>query len=189
MHKGHQVTFAQPRGMSFARGKTRPASHEEVNEDPEVTYGPCATGAAALGSCRLVLRSGPEAPKKAREFTTATLRDWELDALVSDAVVIASELVTNAIRYGSHRTSKGSLEEQVELAWQRHLTQVICAVIDGSSAPPVLATAELDAECGRGLLVVQALAAGWGWTMLGPAQKAVWAALELAIGSLGSLGT
>jgi anti-sigma regulatory factor (Ser/Thr protein kinase) len=184
MHKGHQVTFAQPRDVSFARDETRPASQDEASDGPALGYyGPCAAGAAALGSCRLVLASGPEAPKRAREFTTATLRDWELDALVNDAVIIASELVTNAIRHGSRRASQGTSHQQVELAWQRHLTQVICAVIDGSATPPVLAAAELDAECGRGLLVVQALAAGWGWTMLGPAQKAVWAALELAIGS------
>jgi Histidine kinase-like ATPase domain len=193
MHKGHQVTFAQPRDLSVERGQTPPASPAGVSEDLLLTYAPCAAGAAAIGSSRLVLSTGPEAPKKAREFTAATLRDWQLDSLVSDAVIIASELVTNAIRHGSRRVGHGSTrssqagltsvgsQQMVELAWQRHVTQVICAVIDGSASPPVLAAAELDAECGRGLQVVQALAAGWGWTMLGPAQKAVWAALELAI--------
>jgi hypothetical protein len=43
----------------------------------------------------------PESARTAREFTVATLHEWQLEPLVEDAVVIASELATNAIRHGT----------------------------------------------------------------------------------------
>jgi two-component sensor histidine kinase len=111
------------------------------------------------------------------------LRDWGLDALVSEAALIASELVTNAIRHGACGPAEGDDETQpqarVELAWQRQASRVICVVTDRSPAPPVLGAADADAESGRGLQVVAAIAAAWGWTMLGACNKAVWAALGI----------
>jgi hypothetical protein len=50
-------------------------------------------------------------------------------------------------------------------------------VTDCNSKPPVLGAADQDAESGRGLQVVQALAATWGWMLIGATSKAVWAAL------------
>jgi hypothetical protein len=52
-------------------------------------------------------------------------------------------------------------------------------VTDRSPLPPVLGAADADAESGRGLQVVAAIAAAWGWTMLGACSKAVWAALGI----------
>lgn len=43
----------------------------------------------------------------------------------------------------------------------------------------MVAPAGDDAESGHGLQIVAALAAAWGWTMLGTGEKAVWAALHL----------
>jgi hypothetical protein len=68
---------------------------------------------------------------------------------------------------------------KVELAWQRQASRVICMVTDRSPLPPVLGSADQDSESGRGLQVVQALAATWGWMMLGATSKAVWAALTI----------
>lgn len=119
-----------------------------------------------------LLSVGPEAAKAARDFTTTTLAEWQLDGLVQEAVLIASELVTNAIRHGLDGTDDG-----VELTWQRQAARVICMVTDRSPQPPVLGSADFDAESGRGLQVVQALAAAWGWMMLNGTSKAVWASL------------
>jgi two-component sensor histidine kinase len=107
------------------------------------------------------------------------LRDWKLDALVEEAVIVASELVTNAIRHGTCPSVPTADSVSVMLAWQRHDGRIICVVTDGSSLPPVLEQADMDAESGRGLQVVHALAAAWGWVMLGACEKAVWAAFEL----------
>lgn len=54
--------------------------------------------------------------------------------------------------------------------------QVVIFVWDTSPLPPVLAAADGDAENGRGLLIVQAVSAQWGWEFPpGLGGKVVWA--------------
>ncbi len=149
------------------------------------------TAAAPGGLRQILLAIGPESAKAARDFTMSTLHDWQLDSLAQEAVLIASELVTNAVRHGcgfacgddaagaGGLRADGSRASKVELAWQRQASRVICMVTDWSPLPPVLGSADRDAESGRGLQVVQALAATWGWMMLGATTKAVWAALSV----------
>jgi hypothetical protein len=191
MHRGHTVTYAQPRGVSLAGDQETLPSSKRVTaghgpgagsvSGPPGGHGPGPGPAPAHGQARVLLDPGPESARSAREFTVATLRGWDLENLAEEAVIIATELVTNAIKHGAVVG-----DGQVELAWQRHATRVICVVVDGSARPPVLAVADLSAESGRGLQVVQALAASWGWMMVGATQKAVWAALQFA-GGVGSL--
>ncbi len=126
----------------------------------------------------MALKPGTESVKVARDFTAETLRSWQLDGLIEDAVIIASELVTNAIRHGTALAGQEGPPE-VELAWKRFASRVTCVVTDGSSRPPVLSAADMSAESGRGLQVVHALAAAWGWMMVGAREKAVWATLML----------
>ncbi len=133
----------------------------------------------ASGQGEFLLIPGPESVKAARDFTASTLRGWKLDALVEEAVIVASELITNAIRHGACQAGPSSDATSVMLAWQRHDGRVICVVTDGSSMPPVLEQADMSSESGRGLQVVHALAAAWGWVMLGACEKAVWAAFQL----------
>lgn len=134
-------------------------------------------GGATDGQRELMLIPGPESVRAAREFTSATLRGWNLDCLVEEAVIVASELVTNAIRHGMCRSGAEEVTAGVELAWQRQADRIVCVVTDCSSMPPVLEHADIDSESGRGLQVVSALAAAWGWVVLGAREKAVWAAL------------
>ena len=142
---------------------------------------PDGDGAGALSE--MAFKAGTESVKAARDFTTETLREWQLDGLIEDAVIIASELVTNAIRHGTALACSEDPPE-VELAWQRFSSRVTCVVTDGSSRPPVLSAADMSAESGRGLQVVHAIAAAWGWMMIGAREKAVWATLLLPPGSL-----
>jgi Histidine kinase-like ATPase domain len=189
MHRGHKVTYAQSRDVSFAGDeKALPHSRRVTaghlpgpgsNAGPLAGAAPGPGPAPAHGQARVLLGSGPQSARAAREFTVATLRGWNLENLAEEAVIIATELVTNAIRHGAVG------DGHVELAWQRDAARVICIVVDGSPRPPVLAAADLSAESGRGLQVVQALAASWGWMMMGATQKAVWAALQFAGGVSG----
>ena len=118
------------------------------------------------------------AAKSAREFSTQTLRGWGLPVLVDDAAVIVSELVSNAIRHGvGGRNSSGAAYDLIELIMWRRSGQIICAVTDPGTGTPALANPDPLAEQGRGLHVVEALSATWGWTKLGDCRKAVWAAL------------
>jgi anti-sigma regulatory factor (Ser/Thr protein kinase) len=191
MHRGHTVTYAQPRGVSFAGDQETLSSSKRVTaghgpgagsvSGPPNGHGPGPGPAHVHGQARVLLDPGPESARSAREFTVATLRGWNLENLAEEAVIIATELVTNAIKHGAVVG-----DGHVELAWQRDATRVICIVVDGSARPPMLAAADLSAESGRGLLVVQALASSWGWMMVGASQKAVWAAMQSAAG-VGSL--
>jgi anti-sigma regulatory factor (Ser/Thr protein kinase) len=134
---------------------------------------------AGLGGCRITLAPVPESTKTARDFTTATLRGWHLNALIQDAVMVASELVTNAIRHGTPLAVDNEEQPRVELTWWCQASGLICVVTDRSTQPPVLAPASLHAESGRGLQIVHALADTWGWTTLSTREKAVWATLGL----------
>ena len=145
-----------------------------------------AAGSALPGAGRrrrIGLAPVPESAKAAREFTVATLRGWHLDTLIEDAVVIASELATNAIRHGTP-TAKGDAagdgeNGRVELSWCLQASRLICVVTDQTGTPPTLSASDPEAESGHGLQIVAALAVAWGWTIVGTGEKAVWAALEL----------
>jgi hypothetical protein len=181
------VTSAQARDLTYGGCELRPngslrgpASVQRREFPLEAVDPPESGGPVAGGHRAVVLIPGPESVKAAREFTAATLGGWQLGGLVEEAVIVASELVTNAIRHG---TSPGAQDadgdSRVELAWQRDATRVICVVTDGSSLPPRLEDTDMCAESGRGLQVVEALAAAWGWFLLGAREKAVWAAFLL----------
>ena len=174
-------TLAAPRPLAATAGpRLAPQCSGSLGQVPQRSPGPeyppdMVSGADALR--KALLSVGPEAAKRARDFTSSTLAEWQLGELVEEAVLIASELVTNAIRHGRCCLST---DDGVELAWQRQAARVICMVTDRSPLPPVLGSADQDAESGRGLQVVQALAATWGWMMLSATSKAVWAALTIS---------
>lgn len=132
---------------------------------------------------RIGLAPVPESARAAREFTVATLRKWQLDALIEDAVVIASELATNAIRHGTPAATGDAMGDsesgRVELSLCLQASRLICVVTDQTGTPPTLAAPGPEAESGHGLQIVGALAVAWGWTILGTGEKAVWAALDL----------
>ena len=113
----------------------------------------------------------------------ATLHEWQLDSLTEDAVVIASELATNAIVHGTPTAARDAANDperaRVELSWWLQASRLICVVTDQAGTPPAVAAQDPEAESGHGLQIVGALAAAWGWTILGTGEKAVWAALDL----------
>ena len=165
----------------------RPAAPAKAAGD---SYGSRQTALPGAGRRRRIgLAPAPESARTAREFTVATLCQWQLDALTEDAVVIASELATNAIVHGTPAAEHGTAAAgvtagetgggRVELSWCLQASRLICVVTDQSGAPPTLAAVDPEAESGHGLQIVGALAVAWGWTVLGAGEKAVWAALEL----------
>jgi anti-sigma regulatory factor (Ser/Thr protein kinase) len=116
--------------------------------------------------------------RAAREFATTTLRSWGLGELVDDAVVIISELVTNAVRHGlPPYAAAGDMPIKLTLVHQGRF--VVCIVSDPSDRDPKVRPADDVCENGRGLHVIEALSSVWGWTPLPGAGKAVWAALSV----------
>jgi anti-sigma regulatory factor (Ser/Thr protein kinase) len=118
-----------------------------------------------LQECRARLTAGPAAPAEARRRVLAAIRAWSIPVDEDLAVLLTSELVTNAIR---HET--GTF---VSLGIARFCGQLRVEVYDTSSFLPVLVDAPADAEAGRGLMLVSTLAKEWGFYRT-PAGKAVY---------------
>ena len=171
----------------------RQAASAQAAGDRHGSRQPAASAPPGAGRrCRIGLAPVPESARAAREFTVATLRKWHLDALTEDAVVIASELATNAIQHGTPAATGDATGDResglVELSWCLQASRLICVVTDQTGTPPTLAAGGPEAESGHGLQIVGALAVAWGWTILGTGEKAVWAALELP-GAAGTAGS
>ncbi|MFE2582778.1 SpoIIE family protein phosphatase [Streptomyces sp. NPDC059378] len=99
----------------------------------------------------------------ARKNTVAQLDAWGLTDVGFVTELVVSELVTNAIRYGSAPV-------QLRLI---HDDSLICEVSDGSSTSPHLRRARIFDEGGRGLLLVAQLTNRWG-TRHTPTGKTIW---------------
>lgn len=113
----------------------------------------------------------PEAtcPATARRVVSATLREWGCESLVDTALLLTSEIVTNALVHA---------EGEIELALQRIGDgRVRVEVCDSSHAVPLYPPRAARATAGRGLALVDALAARWGVQLLDDG-KSVW--FELA---------
>ncbi|MFI9274084.1 SpoIIE family protein phosphatase [Kitasatospora sp. NPDC052896] len=108
--------------------------------------------------------SDPAAVADIRDWSTATLDAWGLTDLTFATELVLSELVTNAIRYGSAPV-------RVRLLRDRSL---ICEVSDGSNISPHLKYAATMDEGGRGLFLVSQLTRRWG-TRYSPQGKIIWA--------------
>ncbi|MFJ8634369.1 ATP-binding protein [Streptomyces sp. NPDC093568] len=109
----------------------------------------------------------------ARRRVRDHLADWghgPRDTALEDAVLLVSELATNVVRHGP------SLEREFEVA--------VTALADGSCLIEVSDEGRLEprlrvvgegAEAGRGLHLVESLAAAWGVWSRGRHGKTVWA--------------
>ncbi|MFH9676887.1 SpoIIE family protein phosphatase [Streptomyces sp. NPDC017405] len=113
----------------------------------------------------------PAAVSGMREAVGARLARWGLAELGFGMELVLSELITNAIRYGSDPV-------RVRLIYDRTL---VCEVADGSSTSPHLRYAATTDEGGRGLFLVSRLAERWG-TRYTPDGKVIWAELALPDG-------
>ncbi|ELS57430.1 SpoIIE family protein phosphatase [Streptomyces viridochromogenes] len=120
-----------------------------------------------LGADRVAqweLPSDPAVVSRARVAVTDQLAAWDLDDLAFTTELVASELVTNAIRHATGPV-------QLRLLRDRAL---ICEVSDGSSTSPRLRRARSTDEGGRGLFLVAQLTERWG-TRYTPNGKVIWA--------------
>ncbi|MET9965918.1 SpoIIE family protein phosphatase [Streptomyces sp. NPDC006356] len=109
------------------------------------------------------LPSDPAVVSRSRAAVTEQLAAWGLDDLAFTTELIASELVTNAIRHATGPV-------QLRLLRDRAL---ICEVSDGSGTSPRLRRARSTDEGGRGLFLVAQLTERWG-TRYTPNGKIIW---------------
>jgi len=118
-----------------------------------------------LRGCRVRLTTGPAAAGEARGQVQAAIRTWDILVDPDVAVLLTSELVTNAIRH--------EVTGIIMLAITCSCGQLRVDVHDTSRVLPMLVDAPVDAEAGRGLMLVTTLSAEWGFYRT-PAGKAVY---------------
>lgn len=113
---------------------------------------------------RTTLRADASSARAARRFLRTVLEDWRCDEIVEVVLLAANELVTNAILH-----ARTDFEVVVRMA--RGVVRI--EVADGDDRPPVHREARDDALGGRGMGVLDAVAARWGVDMV-PGGKRVW---------------
>jgi anti-sigma regulatory factor (Ser/Thr protein kinase) len=128
----------------------------------------------------------PAAAALARAEVAAAIRAWGIGVDPEVALLLTSELVTNAVTHGvaaappDLSAGLSGTADQVTLEITAGADGLRVDVHDGSANPPVLTVPAVEAEqeSGRGLLLVTSLAAEWGY-YLTPAGKAVYFALHV----------
>ena len=104
----------------------------------------------------------PSSGAAARQFVAKRLDEWGYRQSYDDILIVAAELVSNAIRHGSAPVL-------LRLATQQGCVRL--EVTDGSAEEPVLH--EPGPEGGFGLLIVERLCTRWGVEHVGDG-KFVW---------------
>lgn len=146
-----------------------------------------ASRIACGGALLFPLPAGPVCAGRARALLCSTMRSLGLpDGLVEDGALAVSELATNSYL---HAVSSGPDAGAELWCWSRTLPhpQLVVSVFDGDRATmPRPGSADLLDEHGKGLAVVQHVAAAWGAhpsrSRLTPAPlpgKRVWFSLTL----------
>ncbi|MBC7270935.1 MAG: serine/threonine-protein phosphatase, partial [Streptomyces sp.] len=116
----------------------------------------------------------PEAVRHARRFTRRTLRSWGAAEHVDAALLVVSELVTNALVHtdGKVRLDLTLLSDRLRVS-----------VADASPRTPVKPTSiGWEATGGRGLLLVEAMSTAWGSVPVSGG-KQVWSEITLDSGN------
>jgi hypothetical protein len=129
--------------------------------------------------CYTELPVHPLAASVARSHVRNALTKWGYDGLSEDAELLISELTSNAIKAMSDidRRETGSFWAGV---YETCLPDclVVVEVWDSTRTSPKLSGAGVDEVGGRGLWLVECLAADWGYRWPATGGKIVWAALE-----------
>ena len=125
------------------------------------------------GGARLELPASLESPRSARRFVTDQLGAWGYRSLAADAALLTSELVANAVR---HATEPYAVEV-VDL-----LDGVLVTVEDSDDELPAPRHPAPESDGGRGLAIVESVAAAWGARAAPARGKFIWFRLSTSPG-------
>lgn len=107
----------------------------------------------------------------ARQLIRKTGEEWGIPGIISDAAVVASELIDNMVH---HARSEG----QLRLDLDRNTLTI--SVADADNRLPQLRVPGLCAQGGRGLVLVDKLSRTWGTASRPGGGKVVWAVLTVS---------
>lgn len=123
----------------------------------------------------LLLAKDPTSPRAARRFVREFIAyhvPGASEDYVDSVELVACELVTNSVRYG---TEPG---DSLRLTLDADDSRTRVEVEDPVRRPPQIRPESDQRDCGRGLFILDALCSGaWGWHEI-PFGKAVWAEVK-----------
>jgi anti-sigma regulatory factor (Ser/Thr protein kinase) len=93
---------------------------------------------------------------------------------IDDVVLVASELVGNAVRHAA-----ASFDSSLAVSWDVEADAVVVRVLDGSPELPRQRATKDTENSGRGLAIVAAVSADWG-VRRNEHGKQVWARVAIA---------
>ncbi len=125
-------------------------------------------GRQRIGQRALRLDGSLVSARDARAFTAATLAEWGVTDSVDDMLLVVTELVNNAV---THARSECELRISIN-----PLSVRIEVVDEGAGTPDPLPSSPAS-DHGRGLHLVDALSAAWGFQPVPTGGKLVWAEL------------
>ncbi|MFF7770995.1 ATP-binding protein [Streptomyces massasporeus] len=142
-----------------------------THTDPGLTQ--AGSSSATVRALEISVAADRALVAEVRHSVRTTLASWGAGAIADDMAVVASELASNALKHaGDEATVRLRLEEG----------QALLEVDDSSIQRPVPRRVGAEVEEGRGLFLVQALAAEWGWRYRDGGGKTVWASLPAPAG-------
>lgn len=132
----------------------------------------------------LTLGALPTAVASARLHARALVNEWAMADMAEDVALVVSELVTNAVVASTDADGRPTYLDAsvglpvVHLRLLSDHKRVMVEVWDLSSAAPEAKEPDLEAESGRGLLLVETLSERSGWERVPEwPGKVVWAEL------------
>jgi anti-sigma regulatory factor (Ser/Thr protein kinase) len=109
-----------------------------------------------------------------RRFVQRLLSQWHLDHLADVAVLLASEALTNAV---VHAATAVRLEvrrdRELQVRVTDYSTAPVLSPVSALGLQSLMTDPDLEAESGRGLMLIASLAERWGVTPQ-DAGKTVW---------------
>jgi anti-sigma regulatory factor (Ser/Thr protein kinase) len=105
----------------------------------------------------------PSAVPWARRVLGHMLRAWQLENISDTALLLLSELVTNAVQASGDSGDRHHGDQQmIAFTLQLTDTSLVMEVWDTNPALPVLQESDITGDHGRGLLLVDFMADQWG---------------------------
>ncbi len=166
-----RAVFSVAPDLETAADQVLTALLPRIDEPPDdVTLLLVRVPKAPVATAATTLEPQPQSVAAGRGFVGRTLEAWGCGELADTACLLASEILTNAVRHA---------HTPIGLRLYRAAGDVTVEITDDNTHLPARRLADPDDENGRGLMLVESLASAWGArpTRTG---KSVWFTLDLA---------